>query len=424
MDSFKKLLLVISFTLSLYASDKTSVFILHSYSQEYAWTKKQHNSFVETLNNSTEKFEFSSEYLDTKRLKFTDEYQEYFLEYLKMKYAEINPDLIYVTDDNALNFIFSNYKKIFHKQIPIFFSGVNNLDMQKILPKDVFVGIYELKDIEPNIALIKQFSPQTRDIYFIGDNSNTYASIKKELESKQSEFANINFHYLSDEYISKIKSQLPTKPRSFVILTTIGNFKDSKNITLLPRESIDIIRENKNLIILSMEDSYMYDGVVGGYVTSGSSQGGGAAKLVLQYLEKGSLEGLESIDKDSNEYFFNLKELSNSRVILSEYIARNSTLIDNDNSIEGEKSMFLNIFTIVFIVLFFGVVTMYAIEKKKYKHQAKKISKLEYLKSKLYAKDQFINKHLSPLFDLAYWRLETDKEKLFVSKELLANFVG
>lgn len=418
---FTKILLTLSLILSLNASDRSSVLILHSYSQEYDWTKKQHDSFVKTLKDSNKEFEFSSEYLNTKKLKFTQAYQEGFLEYLKMKYSEVTPDLIYVTDDNALAFIYSNYKKIFKKKnnIPVFFSGVNNFDMQKVLPKDIFVGIYELKEVKPNIELIKQFSPQTRDIYFVGDNSNTYNSIKKEIESHLVEFSNLNFHYLSNENISKVKSQLPEKPRSFVILTTIGNFKDAKDNTLLPKESIDIIRQNKNLIILSMEDSYMYTGVIGGYVTSGTSQGSGAAKLVLEYLQKGSIKGVSSIEKDSNAYYFNTKELSNSRIILSEYTARHSILVDdNGKLIKNEKSMFLNIFTVVFIILFFGAVIFYAIEKKKYKQQLKKVLKLENLKSKLYAKDQFINNLLS-FDDMAYWRLNIEKDKLYVSKEFL-----
>ncbi|WP_373002447.1 ABC transporter substrate-binding protein [Sulfurimonas sp.] len=425
MRLFTKLLLILSVTFSLNASDKSSILILHSYSQEYEWTKKQHDSFVKTLKDSNQEFEFFTEYLDTKRLKFTKTYQESFLEYLKMKYSELSPDLIYVTDDNALTFIFSNYKKIFktNTKIPVFFSGINNFDMQKELPKDTFVGIYELKEIKPNIELIKQFSPQTREIYLIGDDSNTYNSIKKEFESHLSEFTNLNFHYLSDEYITNVKDKLPTKPRSFVILTTIGNFKDAKDNTLLPKESIDVIRQNRNLIILSMEDAYMHRGVVGGYMTSGASQGGGAANLVLEYLQKRSLENISSIEKGSNEYFFNAKELIDSRIILSEYIARDSTLVDhNGDSIDSKKSMFLNIFTVVFIVLFFGVVALFAIERKKYKRQAKKMSRLENLKSKLYAKDQFINNLLS-FDDMAYWRLDTIKDELYVSKELLS-FLG
>ncbi|MDD2356371.1 MAG: hypothetical protein PHX13_00500 [Thiovulaceae bacterium] len=153
---------------SVFATEKVNVFILHSYSQEYEWTKKQHNSFVSTLNKSDKNFTFYTEYLDTKRVKLTQEYKNNFLNYLHMKYTNASPDLIYVTNDDALTFVYENYNQIFleKEDIPVFFSGINNLNMNTILDKKHYTGVYEIQDIEPNIDLIKQFSPQTRDIYF------------------------------------------------------------------------------------------------------------------------------------------------------------------------------------------------------------------------------------------------------------------
>ena len=237
MQFFNKIFFLLLLSVSIYASQKTNVLIIHSYSQEYDWTKNQHNSFVSTLNQSYENFYFNTEYLDSKRLEMTPQYEYEFIKYLKLKYADWNPDLIYVTDDNALKLVFENHKDLFKnkKQIPVFFSGVNNLDMDKILPKDFFAGVYELKEIKPNIELIKQFSPQTRDISFIGDDSNTYHSIKKELESQQKNFDNIRFNYINSKYISEILKKLPKSPKSFVLLTTIGHLKDEDNNNLFRR---------------------------------------------------------------------------------------------------------------------------------------------------------------------------------------------
>jgi len=233
LQLLRTILLAIFISLSLSASDKTTVFILHSYSQEYQWTKKQHDSFVSILSIDNKNIQFYSEYLDTKRLKLTPQYEKNFLEHLKYKYHASHPDVIYVTDDNALNFVIKHTKTIFDsdQDIPVFFSGINNLKLYDTLPKESFAGVYEVKDIVPNIELIKQFSPQTRDIWFIGDNSNTYKSIEKEIQLQHKQFSNLKFHYISDEYISKIKNKLPNKKRSFVILTTIGNLKDD-NITI------------------------------------------------------------------------------------------------------------------------------------------------------------------------------------------------
>ncbi len=422
LKSFNKfLLLVLLLVFSLNASDKIKVFVLHSYSQEYSWTKKQHDAFISALNVSNNNFEYCIEYLDTKRIQFSKEYQKNFLAYLKMKYLNTNAEIVYVTDDNALEFIYDNYEDLFkgNYEPPVFFSGVNNLGMNDLLQKDTYAGVYEIKEIKPNIELIKQFSPQSRDIYFIGDNSNTYNSIKKEIESHSKNFKNMNFHYISDDYISNIENKLPNKPRSFVFLTTIGHIKDANGNTLLPKESIDIIRKNENLIILSLEDAYMHKGVIGGYMTSAQIQGAKAAGLVIEYLQKGSLDDVISLTKSTSTYVFNSKELSDSRVVLSDYIARKSMMIGKSkNIIEQNKSLLLNIFTIVLLILFFGSVTIYVLLRNKYNKLSEQVLELENIKMKLNAKNQFINNVLSKE-NIGYWRLDINADKLFISKELL-----
>jgi len=356
-------------TYTLYGSQKTKIFALHSYSQEYEWTKNQHSSFVSTLAKNTQEFEIYSEYLDTKRVAFTPEYQNKFIEYLKTKYADATPNLIYVSDDNALRFVYEHYEKLFQNstnKIPVFFSGINDLDMHEKLPSDIYAGVYELKEIKPNIELIKQFSPQTRDIYIVGDNSNTYEFIKKEIQTQEAIFANMKFHYIGEDEISKIEKQLPNKARSFVILTTIGNIKDEKKSLLSPKESIQRMKQNRELVILSMEDAYMHKGVVGGYVTSGLRQGEEAANLVLKYLNEKTLTNVTSLLKSPNLYIFNSKELVEARVILSEYIARDATIIGKDRDfIEKNQSVLLNMFAVMTAIFFFTTATLYVMQQKR-----------------------------------------------------------
>ncbi|MDB2562832.1 diguanylate cyclase, partial [Sulfurimonas sp.] len=410
LNLFKFLLIISFFSFSLHALDKIKIFTLHSYSQEYLWTKSQHTAFVGTLlkDSSALEFEFYSEYLDTKRLNLTEKYQTDFLEYLKKKYTMSDIDIFYVTDDNALKFIHNNYNKLFKgiKKPPVFFSGINNLNMHNTLPQDTFVGVYEVKEIKENVELIKQFSPQTRDIYFVGDNSHTYASIKNSIQKEELNFKNINFHYINDASISEIQKQLPTEPRSFVLLTTIGQFKDDTGNTLLVQESINKINENKNLILLTMEDAYMHKGVVGGYVTSGFSQGKEAAKLVLQYLQNNSLKNISSLLKSPNVYTFDSKELINSRIILSNYISRDAIIIGKDiGFIDNNQAKLLSIAIIIIVVLAFGMILMYAFFSKKYKgnSQTQLENELKNIKLKLNSKDHFINNIIS-FGDIGYWR--------------------
>jgi hypothetical protein len=76
-----------------------------------------------------------------------------------------------------------------------------------------------------------------------------------------------------------------------------------------------------------MEDAYVQEGVVGGFVTSGVNQGTFAANLVLSYLNWATLKHIPSIIKSPNIYMFDRKGLLNSRQILSEYIARHAVIL-------------------------------------------------------------------------------------------------
>lgn len=407
----------------MHAVEKIKIFTLHSYSQEYPWTKSQHKAFVETLSSNKNQYEFYTEYLDTKRISFTQEYQNEFISHLNKKYAKENVDLIYVTDDNALKFIHQNYHLLFTKSTkpPVFFSGVNNLNMHTLLPQETFRGVYEVKEIKENIELIKQFSPQTRDIYFIGDDSQTYKSIKKVISQKESSFQNLRFHYIDDEYLSIILKELPKKPRSFVLLTTIGKLKDTNSNTLLPQESIKKIKENKNLILLTMEDAYMYKGVVGGYVTNGSLQAKEAANLVLKYLKNRSLQELSSLLKSPNSYTFNSKELVSSRIILSEYISREAIFIKYEkNFIEKNQSQLLSALVILTMGLILSLIVMYTYFTKKNNNKMQLSLQNEYedIKQKLNLKDEFIN-NIMRFGNIAYWRLDIKKDELFLSQNLL-----
>lgn len=347
---------------------KKRIFILHSYSQEYGWTKSQHDSFVHSLQTLyPSALDISVEYLDTKRLKFSDDYQSFFLTYLQKKYAGYSPDAIYVTDDNALNF-FVHQPKLFSTS-PIFFSGINNLSLEITLDKNRYSGVYEVKEIVPNIELIRQFSPQTREIWIVGDDSTTYESIESDIRTHIHQYPKYRFHFISSKQIEDITTQLPNTPKTFVLLTTIGGWSDINGNNLTLNESIDILKRNKNLILCSMEDAYVQGGVIGGFVTSGANQGGNAAQMILRHLNGEPLKKIKSITKSPNVYMFDRKALMESRLILSEYIARDAVILHEKISFmeRYQQSILNGVFILVIIFLLFLLIT-FLISRQKNAH--------------------------------------------------------
>lgn len=331
---------------------KKRIFILHSYSQEYAWTKLQHDNFVHSLQLLyPSAYDISVEYLDTKRLTFSDDYQAFFFAYLQKKYSDYTPDIIYVTDDNALKFFIHHRTELFSKT-PIFFSGINNLSWAGTLDKSKYTGVYETKEIVPNIELIRQFSPQTREIWIVGDASNTYHAIEADIRNHIRLYPKYTFHFLSSTRMEDIMAKLPKTPKTFVLLTTIGELRDSNGRNLTLKESIQILKQNRNLILCSMEDAYVQVGSIGGFVTSGANQGSMSAKLATRYLNGESLIHIPSIVKSPNVYMFDRKGLMESRLILSEYIARDAVILHEKRTFfERYQQSILN--TVFIIVVFF-----------------------------------------------------------------------
>ena len=365
------LLFLLFFTIfiEVNAQDKKSIFVLHSYSQEYSWTKLQHDNFVSKLQTSSPSaLDISVEYLDTKRLQLSPEYETFFRSYLEEKFKGVSPDAIYVTDDNALNFFLHQKRPLFAAS-PIFFSGINNLSLETKLDKSRYTGVYETKDIVPNIELIRQFSPQTRDIWIVGDDSTTYHSIETDIRAHIHQYPKYTFHFLSSKRIDDITARLPNSPKTFVLLTTIGGWSDANRDNFTLKESIAILKQNKNLILCSMEDAYVQGGVVGGFVTSGANQGSHAAELVLRHFKGESVNTIRSITKSPNVYMFDRSALMESRLILSEYIAHDSIILHEKKSFfERYQQNILNAIFILFIFFLLFLLIVFLISLQKHAH--------------------------------------------------------
>lgn len=344
---------------SLHVDRKKRILILHSYSQEYGWTKSQHNGFTSELKDKVPfPLEISVEYLDTKRLQFSEEYQKFFLTYLETKYKNYVPDVIYVSDDNALRFFLNQENRLF-RYSPVFFSGINDLSLTKTIDARKYTGVYETKDIVPNIELIRLFSPQTREIWIVGDDSTTYKSIEADIRKHIISYPKYTFHFIASEHIHDIIAKLPNRRKSFVLLTTIGGWNDEDGHNLTLNESIDHLTKNPNLIVCSMEDAYVSGGVIGGFVTSGMSQGKHAADLVVRYLNGEPLKSIRSVVKSPNIYMFDHKALKDKRLILSEYIAHDAVILHKEKSLfERYYEIILDVMFITFVLFFVFIIAV------------------------------------------------------------------
>ncbi|MDP1929417.1 MAG: EAL domain-containing protein [Thiobacillus sp.] len=322
------LLFLLVFGFHAQASIPTPVFVLHAYSQEYPWSKGQHQGFVEALNEDTLRaYALNVEYLDTKRAGYSPEYADLIGDHLRQKYKGYQPAAVYVTDDNALSFALSHLDRVF-PGVPVFFSGVNNYDVRRQLDPARTTGVFEKKEIAPNLRLMREIDPGIKEIVIVGDATETYRAIESEIRTELQRHSDIHASFLSSNRIDDLIERLRKQKGRFVFLTTLGAVTDHNGRTLALSETIKAIVNAGQFVVFSMEDAYLYPGVIGGYVTSGPRQGRAAAGLLVRHLNGSAVSDLPPIEASPNEYIVDETELLKAGLILPKDIAGQVTLVN------------------------------------------------------------------------------------------------
>jgi diguanylate cyclase (GGDEF)-like protein/PAS domain S-box-containing protein len=269
---------------------------------------------------------YSTEYLDTKRRNFDSEYQQEVLHYLSTKYNAYVPNLIYVTDDDALSFILT-YKERLFPSVPVVFSGINDLSKKEILDPSLYTGIFEKKEIIPNLKLIKRLFPDQNEVLVISDGSSTAQLTRKELEKETLNYREMKIKFLSDQNFNLILSQLKHYQGKAIILTSVGRFK-ARNGDLIPINEVTnrIVRAGA-FAVLTLEDSYLQEGVLGGYCVDGYAQGEEAGKLALQILLHPKLP-LSHVKINTNQWIFDANALTDKGIVLPRDIELKSQFLN------------------------------------------------------------------------------------------------
>ena len=317
IHTFIYFILLIPPLYAAHSANQLNVLAIHSYHQEYPWTSSQYEAFKKQLKNKLPEYfvNFSTEYLDTKRITPSSNYQQKFRHYLNAKYGGHLPDLIYVTDDNALNFVHSNESTL-EWDIPIIFSGINNTNIQFSNHEHLIAGIYEYKDILSSISLAKALAKDTTNrVIFLGDGGTTDKAIKEDIKKHTKE--GLDVIHLSHSNLDILINKLNAIGNGTVILTTIGRVHDNQNILLDLQTTIKALTNTRRKILV-MEDTYLFPGILGGYVNSGRIQGESAANIA-----SGIIRG-EKITKIKNE--------SSSEFVLSWPDAERFNINLNDTS--------------------------------------------------------------------------------------------
>ncbi|WP_119353256.1 EAL domain-containing protein [Azohydromonas sediminis] len=309
------------------AARPRDVFVVHSYSQEYPWTRRQHEGFLAGLAaDAGHAYEVRAEYLDTKRVPYDAAYAQRVADHLAEKYRGYAPDAVYVSDDNALVFALEHLQRLF-PNAPVVFSGVNDVSVRARLDPDRVTGVFERKEIGPNLELMRLVAPDASDVVVVGDASETYRAIEREIRAQLAAYPGVRVRFVAERRLDALLAGVQAGHERFLFLTTLGALTGADGTPLTLRESIAAITAPGRHAVVSMEDVYLLPGVLGGYVTSGTAQGRAAAQLVVQHLAGQPLRDLPPIEASPNEYLFDAHELQRWGIALPPAIAARATVL-------------------------------------------------------------------------------------------------
>jgi len=322
------LLAMLALTADAAVRQRLEVVIIHSYHQDYPWTSLQHEGFTSALSSALPGYDinFSAEYLDTKRVRPSTDYLQTFLHYLQAKYRDVMPDLIYVTDDNAMNFVLAEGAWLF-LATPVIFSGVNNLSLAETLDRQRITGVFERKRVETSIGLVQRIRPQTERIIFIGDGGPTDRAIGARIEEVSRRHAGVEIVHIGRNTLRGLLEELLAAGPGVIIVTTIGGVQDESGHVLGLDEIMKVITDTGRMVLI-MEDAYLFPGVLGGYVTTARLQGEMAAQLATRIVRGEAVSTIGSITESPGELVFDWNTLQRFDVRLGDDLLHEAKIIN------------------------------------------------------------------------------------------------
>lgn len=295
----------------VYALDKKEVLFISSNNPGFVTFNDQVNGLKESLG---EDVQLQIEYMDLRAFS-TKENEWNFYNLLKYKLSNYRDfSSVILGDDEALAFAVKYRNELF-KNIPMVFFGASNSELiEEALEMDNVFGVNEIESVHENIALIKKFHKDVKNIIFL-DRYDEKWRTKKFLDECKKRYTEYNFKSINTRdfdlgSINEITKGI-TKEDAVLMFYPV-NFKGEKISTY--DEVSRLIYDTKKVPIYNIISYGIGAGSIGGKTISHFNQGkeaGRMAKNILlgEKIEKRYIEG-----EAANQYIFDYNRLKDFNI--------------------------------------------------------------------------------------------------------------
>lgn len=348
------LLIIISNNVAIANSaEKKNLLLISSYHPNFPTFFQQIDGLRSEL--PPNKYNLDVEFMDSKR--FPDaETENKFFKYLLEKTRKLPLyNLVFTSDDNALNFIIKHHDELF-KNTPIVFLGVNNLVKAKLQNQNKLItGIVEAVSITDTINLAKDIIPDLKDVIAISDSTPSGTADLKSFLSIRKQIPDLKLSYLSltelswEELASKIKN-LSSQSCIILLSAYIDRLKKSMNFP----QSLDFIISNSAVPVFHLWEHGLGDGIIGGKLISHFQQGKQAGIIAKEILTGNSINNIKVETKSPNISFLDYN-------VLQRFELSDDKLPANIMYINKPISVFKKYKTIIYLISFIIIILSFCV---------------------------------------------------------------
>lgn len=285
------------------------VLIINSYHAGYQWTEEQIAGIRRKLDETHQGIEYYVEYLDTKRLLPGYRLYSRAADFIKNKYQGIEFAAVFVTDDNALDFMIDYYGDLF-SGVPVIFCGINRDTSQLLAKHPQFAGVEERKDIRGTLDLALKLVPAAHHVILLGDGTATSRVNREQVETALKDYPQLNLISIDGSMVAfgEILALLgKISPDSFCLF--LGFWRDRSGLTIPPDVALRKFSEACSLPIFVNSDSYLGQGALGGIVASARAHGEAAGRLAAEILSGRRPESSSAGDPGLNVALFDARAM-------------------------------------------------------------------------------------------------------------------
>ncbi|KIX13815.1 chemotaxis protein CheY [Dethiosulfatarculus sandiegensis] len=257
------------------------VLLLHSFPLASHWEVKTRESFRSTL-AASRTVEIYEEYLDL-TLPTVVDYRGMLLDLLRVKYSQIDFDLVVAMSDPASDYLLQHGQELFPGIPKILNSGGWN-ELKEPPRNRKMTSVYFEYDVLASLRFALKLFPETTDVLIVTGSGNftkfLLYIVRKQLAKLG---ASPKLTYLPILSIEEICDKVSRLPSNYLVFY-IGIAKDSTGRRFRPSEACKIISDAANAPVFGISDTYLGSGIIGGKLVSSEMNGRTLGKVALRIL--------------------------------------------------------------------------------------------------------------------------------------------